>query len=242
MYDVFINYRTGDGDEAAAMIEKVLSERFGKKRIFRAARSIAPGSPYPEALLDAVRHSAILVAVIGAEWSQYPQLRDESDWVRREILEAYTYGIRIIPVLKGRKTDRLKAADLPVELTRLADLQSLRLDMRDNQADLVRIGDELAALVPSLKAADRVASRSSALATVHNSASDIHGTAAQSHGITADVGAIKGNHGQVHAGKGNIYQDSQHFSGPGATYIKGDNHEGISHRFGGQDTEEDERD
>ena len=66
MYDVFINYRTGDGDEAAAMIEKVLSERFGKKRIFRAARSIAPGSPYPEALLDAVRHSAILVAVIGA--------------------------------------------------------------------------------------------------------------------------------------------------------------------------------
>ena len=126
--------------------------------------------------------------------------------MRREILEAYTYGIRIIPVLKGRKTDRLKAADLPVELTRLADLQSLRLDMRDNEADLVRIGDELAALVPSLKAADRVASRSSALATVHNSASDIHGTAAQSHGITADVGAIKGNHGPVHAGKGNIYR------------------------------------
>ncbi len=55
MHDVFINYRTGDGDEAAAMIERVLSERFGKQRIFRAARSIPPGSPYPETLLDAVR-------------------------------------------------------------------------------------------------------------------------------------------------------------------------------------------
>jgi hypothetical protein len=223
------------------MIEKVLSERFGKERIFRAARSIAPGNPYPEALLNAVRNSAVLVAVIGAEWPHYPQLRDGNDWVRREILEAYAYGIRVVPVLKGRKADRLRAADLPAELARLADLQSLRLDMRDNEADLVRIGDELAALVPSLKAADRVASRSPAPATVRNSASEIHGTVVQSHGITGDVGTvIKGNHGPVHAGKGNIYQDSQHFSGAGATYIKGDNHGGINHRSGGRDTEEDE--
>ena len=135
MHEVFINYRTGDGDEAAAMIEKVLSERFGKERIFRAARSIAPGSPYPETLLNAVRNSAVLLALMGAEWSHYPQLRDESDWVRREILEAFAYGIRIVPVLKGRKTDRLKVADLPIDLARLADLQSLRLDMRDNEAD-----------------------------------------------------------------------------------------------------------
>ena len=94
------------------MIEKVLSERFGKGRIFRAPRSIAPGSPYPETLLDAVRASAVLVAVIGGEWPRYPQLRDKDDWVRREILEAYAYGVRIVPVLKGRKP-LLKAAELP---------------------------------------------------------------------------------------------------------------------------------
>ena len=240
MHDVFINYRTGDGDEAAAMVEKVLSERFGKERVFRAARSIAPGSPYPETLLNAVRKSAILLAVIGAEWSHYPQLRDESDWVRREILEAYACGIRIIPVLKGRKTDRLKAAELPAELARLADLQSLRLDMRENEADLVRIGDELAALVPSLQAADRMASRSPESAMAPNSVSDIHGTVVQSHSVTGDVGTvIKETRGQIHAGKGDIYNGSQHFSGAGATYIKGDNNDGVNHRFVGRDTEED---
>ena len=242
MHEVFINYRTGDGDEAAAMIEKVLSERFGKERIFRAARSIAPGSPYPETLLNAVRNSAVLLALMGAEWSHYPQLRDESDWVRREILEAFAYGIRIVPVLKGRKTDRLKVADLPIDLARLADLQSLRLDMRDNEAELVRIGDELAALVPALKSADRVASRSSAPASISNSVSNIHGTVVQSHSISGDVGTvIKGTRGQVHAGKGDINNGSQHFSGAGATYIKGDNNEGISHRFGDRDVEEDEQ-
>lgn len=242
MNDVFINYRTGDGDEAAVIIEKVLSERFGQERIFRAAKSIAPGSPYPETLLDAVRNSAILVAVMGPEWPHYPQLRDRNDWVRREILEAYSHGIRIVPVLKGRETGRLKATDLPAELARLAELQSLRLDMRDNEADLARIGDELAALVPSLHAADRTASRSGAPATVRNSASDIQGTVIQSHGITGDVGTvIKGNHGSVHAGKGNIYQDSQHFSGTGTTYTKKDADYGISHRVVGRDTAEEER-
>jgi hypothetical protein len=42
MHEVFINYRTGDSDEAATMIERTLSERFGTERIFRAAKSIAP--------------------------------------------------------------------------------------------------------------------------------------------------------------------------------------------------------
>jgi hypothetical protein len=63
----------------------------------------------------------------------------------------------------------------------------------------------------------------------------------QSHDITGDVGTvIKGNHGPVHAGKGDIYQDSQHFSGDGGTSIKGDNHGGIGHHFGGSHEDEDE--
>lgn len=234
MHDVFINYRNGDGDEAAAMVERVLSDRFGKEKIFRAAKSIAPGEPYPETLLKAVRNSAVLLAVMGPEWPHYPQLRDENDWVRREILEVYAHGIPIIPVLKGRKTDRLNPADLPAELARLADAQSLRLDMRDNRADLARIGDTLADLVPSLKKADREASRAPASGTVRSWASEVHGTVVQGHEFTGDAGTIiKGAHGPVHAGKGDIYQNSQLFSGDGATYIKGDSSGGVGHHFSG---------
>jgi hypothetical protein len=242
MNDVFINYRTGDGDEAAAMLEGALSTRFGGEKIFRAAKSIAPGESYPEKLLSAVRQSAVLLAIMGPDWSSHPRLRDENDWVRREILEAYGCGIPVIPVLKGRTTDRLNAADLPADLARLADVQSLRLDTRDNGTDLRRIGDELAALVPSLKEADRPAHRSPDPGAVSNSASEIHGTVTQSRDITGDVGTvIKGNDGPIHAGKGDINQNSQHFSGDGATYVQGDNHGGISHRFGGSRRDDDER-
>jgi hypothetical protein len=241
MHEVFINYRTGDGDEAATLIERALSERFGTERIFRAAKSIPPGEPYPEALLSAARRSTVLLAVMGPDWSRYPQLQNENDWVRREILAAYDAGKPVIPVLKGRKTERLNAADLPKALAMLADIQSLRLDTRDSDADLARIGDKLAGLVPALRDADSAAPQFQAQEDVRNSARQVRGAVVQGRDIAGDVGTvIKGNHGPVHAGKGNQYQNSQHFSGDGAAYIEGDNHGGIGHHFGGS-RKEDER-
>jgi TIR domain len=241
MHEVFINYRTGDGDEAATLIERALADRFGTGRIFRAAKSIAPGELYPEALLTAARRSTVLLAVMGPNWSRCPQLRDENDWVRREILAAYDAGKAVIPVLKGRKTDRLDVTDLPAELVRLADVQSLRLDTRDSEADLMRIGDVLADLVPALKQSDLAASRPPALGDVRNSGRKVRGTIVQGRDIAGDAGTvIKGNHGPVHAGRGDLYQDSQHFSGYGAAYVEGDNQGGISHHFGGS-RKDDER-
>src|SRR5690606_4848925 len=99
---VFINYRTGDEDEAAVILEQGLSQRFGEDLIFRATTSIQPGQAYPERLVTAVRSSAVLLAVMGPGWARDPRLRKEDDWVRREILEAFAVGIPVIPVLKGR--------------------------------------------------------------------------------------------------------------------------------------------
>jgi hypothetical protein len=241
MCEVFINYRTGDGDEAAALLERALSDRFGQHKVFRAAKSIAPGDPYAEKLLSAARSCKVLLAVIGPAWADHPQLRDENDWVRREILTAIEHATRVIPVLKGRTAERLSAAGLPPELGSLADVQSLRLDTRDNGVDLRRIGDELAHLVPTLRAADRAASTPSP-ESVHNSASDTHGTAIQARDITGDVGTvIKGGHGPFHTGKGDINYGTKHFSGDGATYIEGDNRRDIEHRFGSEHKDEDER-
>jgi hypothetical protein len=103
---VFTNYRTGDGEEAAALLEQRLSDRFGKEKIFRATTSIPPGQSYSEWLINAVRNSVVLLAVMGPDWAHAPRLRDESDWVRREILEAYASKLTVIPVLKGRRTER----------------------------------------------------------------------------------------------------------------------------------------
>lgn len=187
MAEVFINYRTGDGDEAAEFLASYLSDRFGKEHVFKASRSIRPGESFPKALVEAARKSDVLLAVMGPDWGAAPQLREEADWVRTEILAAQTSGTRVVPVIKGRKTDRLARASLPPELMWLADVHSLRLDMHESTDDLNRIGDFLTDLVPTLKAADRTAEEFAASGATDNSANDVAGNLVQGRDISGGV-------------------------------------------------------
>jgi hypothetical protein len=204
--EVFINYRTGDGDEAAEFLASHLSDRFGKEHVFKASHSIQPGELFPKALIDAAKKSYVLLAVMGPDWGAAPQLREEADWVRTEILAAQACGTRVVPVIKGRKTDRLARASLPPELMWLADVHSLRLDMHESTDDLTRIGDFLADLVPTLKAADLTVGEPAASGATDNSASDIAGNLVQGRDISGGVHNFnfKGTSGPVMLGDGNI--------------------------------------
>jgi TIR domain len=185
--EVFINYRTGDGDEAAEFLASRLSDRFGKEHVFKASHSIQPGELFPEALIHAAQKSHVLLAVMGPDWGAAPQLREAADWVRAEILAAQTSGTQVVPVIKGRKTDRLTRDSLPPDLMWLADVHSLRLDMHESTDDLTRIGDFLADAVPTLKAADRTADEPAAPGTTDNSASDVTGNVVQGRDISGGV-------------------------------------------------------
>ncbi|MGW9077154.1 toll/interleukin-1 receptor domain-containing protein [Streptomyces kronopolitis] len=249
MADVFINYRTGDGNDTAALIDNELSNRFGKDRAFRASKSISPGTAYPDALLTSLRRSALLLAVIGPDWINFrSKLRNPEDWVRKEILEAFACGLPVVPVLAGRMTERLEREDLPDELARLAELQSVRLDTQNAAADLKRLGDLVADMVPELHDLEHAEAPAPDPGSVSNSAGDIHGTAVQSRDFTGDVGGtvIKGSTGPVHSGNGNIYQNSRHvsggrhYSGDGMTNIEGNHRGDIRHRFGGPERREDD--
>lgn len=240
MIEVFINYRTGDGEKTAALIDQELSRRFGGDRIFRASKSIAPGELYPERLSAALRRSSLLLAVVGPDWTNFrSRLHDPEDWVRKEIQEAFSYGLPVIPILDGRKTDRLSKADLPPELARLADLQSIPFDTHDTDRGLRRIGDLVIEMVPGLNDLSRPAEENTSTRdAVTNSVGDVTGTAVQSRDFTGDVGTVvKGSQGPVHTGNGHIYQNSRHvsgsrhFSGNGMTYFEGDNHGNVQHRF-----------
>src|ERR1051326_6568066 len=118
MASIFINYRSGDVPFAAAMLAAELAHRFGESQIFLDGRSIEPGRDFHLALLDGVRHSALMLVLVGPQWTS-PEglrlLRDENDWVRREILAAWEHGVQVIPVLVER-TERIDAALLPAEL------------------------------------------------------------------------------------------------------------------------------
>ena len=204
MPDVFINYRTGDGDKTAITIETALSARFGSDRIFRAAKSIKPGEGFPDRLLQGVRRSGVLIAVIGQQWREYRELHDEQDWVRKEIAEAIRCGIPVIPVIEGRKTDRLRRSELPEALGLLADLQSVRFDSGSARTDLAHIGDRVAELIPELTDMEHSTKEDSGT-THHNEASDVHGPLVQGRDFS----------GPFHLGKGNINQSYRHDDLPG---------------------------
>jgi len=156
MTDVFINYRTGDEENVAALLAPALSNRFAPEVFFHASKSIRFGDDYTQALPTAVRRSVALLAVIGTRWLDVRdgggrrKIDDPADWTRREILEAFHHNVRVIPVLVG-SARRLKAEDLPPELTRLAFCEYARLRSRDVDADLDRLAVELARLVPELR-------------------------------------------------------------------------------------------
>jgi hypothetical protein len=154
VHDVFINFRSDDTAGVAALLDRELSRRFGPDAIFFASRSIEPGRLFSDALLSAVRHSRVLLALIGPYWltgrsAHGRGLEHERDWVRREILEALTNQVRVIPVLIG-KTPSLQPDDLPAELALLARFQHRRLSPDDAEPGVRRIGDDLATFLPHL--------------------------------------------------------------------------------------------
>jgi hypothetical protein len=146
---VFVNYRTGDGETTAALIEQFLSRRLGTENVFRASKSIRPGTVFDRALLKNVWRSDVLLAVIGKNWldardQQGRALDNEDDWVRREIVGAFDHDVQVIPVLVGR-IDRLRAEDLPASLAELARLQSVRFDVRAAESGLRDLASALGA-------------------------------------------------------------------------------------------------
>lgn len=155
MPSVFINYRVGDEENVAGLVERELSSRFDRDVFFRASKSIRLGDDFEEELLEAVRESNALIAVIGPRWLDVREggrrkIDREDDWARREILEAFRCGVRVIPLLVGQARP-LSREDLPPELARLAVCQYARLGYRSLDADLDRLATELALLVPGLK-------------------------------------------------------------------------------------------
>jgi hypothetical protein len=143
MSTVFINYRTGDEDGTAALVDRELSRRFRSGQVFRAGKSIPPGAVWPQEILTAVRGSSAFLAIIGPRWLHSSRngqraLDRESDWNRREIVEALTHHVPVIPILVGL-TPILTEEDLPPVLAPLAARQHLRLDHHDPEPALDRL-------------------------------------------------------------------------------------------------------
>ncbi|MEU6131305.1 TIR domain-containing protein [Saccharopolyspora sp. NPDC047091] len=156
MHEVFVNYRTGDAEIAAAFIAADLRRRFGADRIFFDGLSIKPGRVFPPELLAGARRCRVLLVLIGPHWRTAPgtcggrALDEAQDWIRREIVVAAGAGAVVLPMLVGREVPPLGPAELPPALRWLAERQHRRFDPRDAAAELDRLAADLVDLVPVL--------------------------------------------------------------------------------------------
>src|SRR5262249_34777541 len=145
---VFINYRGTDSYSYGALLHAELSRHFGPDLVFLDSESIPAGADFVEQILGRVRRARVVLAVIGTHWLTATGpggkrlLDDPADWIRRELVEAFAAGVRVIPVLTDG-ADMPTEADLPADLALLARCQYRRLRHRDASADLDRLVGDL---------------------------------------------------------------------------------------------------
>lgn len=142
MSKIFINYRRHGGAYAAALIDELLSRHFGENRVFRAARSIAPGSDYSKEILTAVAECAAMLVIVDEDWMESLESTAEDhspstaqSWVSGEIEEAIRNSKLIIPILLSGAKAPIETR-LPKHLSQVARLQYLRFDYRNTRQDI----------------------------------------------------------------------------------------------------------
>jgi hypothetical protein len=156
---VFINYRGDDSHSYGVLLYRELTRELGRDQVFLDSVSIPAGTDFTVELLDRVRRSRVLLAVIGPRWMAVRraggptdgqlQINDPNDWIRRELAVAFAAGVTVIPVL----TDDAMLpgeADLPADIAGLARRQYRQLRHRDADADLNRIRQDIAKAAPDL--------------------------------------------------------------------------------------------
>ncbi|MFE4329421.1 toll/interleukin-1 receptor domain-containing protein [Streptomyces sp. NPDC056831] len=154
MAQIFINYRRDGGAYTAALLDELLSKHFGERQVFRAAKSIIVGSDYVAAILEAVRGCDVMLVIVDDCWlgkfeTENYNSSPDSDWVLREIEEAFKCERIVIPVLLSG-VNRLREADLPAALAKLATLQYLRFDYRNVQQDSNYMAEQLVRVCPGI--------------------------------------------------------------------------------------------
>src|SRR5262249_52280383 len=151
----FINYRGEDSQTAAALIDRELTTRFGSDQVFLDSRSIPAGSDFVEELLARLRACSVLLVVIGPRWltltneAGQRRIDDPHDWTRRELVEAFTHKLRVIPVLTDGVTLPAET-ELPADIAGLSRRQYVPLRRRYTGVDLAFIVKRIAEADPVL--------------------------------------------------------------------------------------------
>ena len=145
---MFVNFRVGDAEDMAVLIDQKLCRTFGSDRVFRSSRSLKAGISFQAELVAQAANCAAMLVVIGRHWldtgDRGGRLIDApADWVRTEIELALASGRPVVPVLVGDRP-RLTAKDgLPATISTLVEHNYVRVHHRSAETDLLNLVDKL---------------------------------------------------------------------------------------------------
>jgi hypothetical protein len=151
--EIFINYRGVDADYVPTLLFERLSRQFGARRVFLDDESITPGEDYVQRLLESVRSSKVLLAVIGPRWfardgAGARLIDNPHDWIRRELVTAFACGVTVIPVFTEGATPP-RPDELPDDIDQLGRQHGLPLRRIRSGEDVEAIVREVSAHVPA---------------------------------------------------------------------------------------------
>jgi O-acetyl-ADP-ribose deacetylase (regulator of RNase III) len=145
---VFVNYRVQDQPGYATLVHQALAQQLGAGEVFLASRSIRLGDDFVDQVFDTLSRCRVMIAVIGKSWQSLLG-EPAQDWVQREIGDAFSRGIRVIPVLI-EDAEVPAEAELPEGIRALARCQHLRLRHYTIANDMAHLVQELRNLLPHL--------------------------------------------------------------------------------------------
>jgi hypothetical protein len=132
MPKIVISYRRADSEAIAGRIRDRLANEFGADSIFMDIDSVPIGANFRDYIANALRHTDILLAIIGERWLGHREgttrIQNPSDLVRIEVETALQLGIPVWPVLIG-DVQMPSADELPQSLHDLPDFNAAFVDI-----------------------------------------------------------------------------------------------------------------
>ncbi len=150
-YDIFVSYRRVDslgrveGRDIARLLTKEL-KLYGYNVFFD--YSEIKDNDFEKAILPAIRNCKIFILLLTA--NALARCINERDWVRREIMEAYNCGRKIITVNPGYEFKGFPI-NLPKSLNFLETIQMSVIDVESNFEVTVKkmVQDRIQSVVPT---------------------------------------------------------------------------------------------
>ena len=158
---IFLSYRREDAAAYARLLKSAFSEHIPGARVFMDLDSIKAGRDFAEVIREALDSSAVLVALIGRQWTTLTdeegqrKLDSLDDWVRFEVQAALERDVRVIPVLVDGARP-LRQQQLPPELHKLARLNAFELSNSRYQYDADQLVDLIREVLAEAPGTDSV--------------------------------------------------------------------------------------